>query len=114
AGHIANGNVFAVESAADADADGLPDAWEVRYFGTTATQPHDDADGDGLDNLKEFCAGTNPTEAASMLHIQAVQVHGADVVIRFGSVSGKAYRLERARDLSRADWTPVIEYVLGT
>jgi uncharacterized repeat protein (TIGR01451 family) len=114
AGHIANGNMFAVEPATDADADGLPDAWEVRYFGTTTVQPHDDADGDGCDNLEEFRAGTNPTDASSVLHIQSVQVRGADVVIQFASVSGKAYRLERAQDLSRTVWTTVIENIPGS
>jgi hypothetical protein len=114
AGHIANGNVFTVESSADADGDGLPDAWEIRYFGTTAAQPHDDPDGDGLDNLEEFRAGTNPTEAASVLHVQSVQVRGADAVIQFASVSGKAYRLERTQDISQPEWTTVVEFIPGT
>jgi hypothetical protein len=113
AGHIANGNTFAVESSADADADDLPDAWETRYFGTTAAQPHADADGDGLDNLEEFRAGTEPTEAASALRILSVQYRGADVVIQFASVGGKAYRLERTTDLSRAEWGTVVENLRG-
>jgi len=113
-GHIANGNLFTVESSIDADADGLPDAWEVRYFGSTAPLPRADADGDGLDNLEEFRAGTNPAEAASVLHIQAVQARGADVIIRFASVGGKVYRLERTEDLERSEWMTVIESIPGT
>jgi hypothetical protein len=114
AGRIANGNLFTVESSADADADGMPDAWEIRYFGTTATLPHADSDGDGLDNLEEFRAGTNPSEPASLLHIQAVRVSGADVVIQFASVAGKAYRLERAQGLAQPEWTAAIGNFPGT
>jgi uncharacterized repeat protein (TIGR01451 family) len=113
AGHIANGNLFAVEPSDDADGDGLPDAWEVRYFGSTATQPHADADADGLDNREEFRAGTDPAVAASVLKIQNVQVRGADVVIQFASVSGKAYRLERTQDLTGAGWATVNEFIPG-
>ncbi|PYJ04915.1 MAG: hypothetical protein DME25_09325, partial [Verrucomicrobia bacterium] len=44
-GHIASGNGFAVESSVDADGDGMPDAWEIRYFGSTKATAHADADG---------------------------------------------------------------------
>lgn len=114
AGHIANGNVFTVESSADADVDGLPDAWELRYFGSTVPSSHADPDGDGLNNLEEFRAGTHPAEAASVLRIQAVQVRGADVIIQFPSVSGKAYRLEQAREFVPPEWTAVAENITGT
>lgn len=48
----------------DRDADGLPDAWEIQYFGTpTAADPLDDNDADGLDNAREFAARTSPIAA---------------------------------------------------
>ena len=113
-GHIANGNRFAVDSSADADGDGLPDAWEIRYFGSTQADPAADPDGDGLDNLHEFRAGTNPMVASGLTVMQTVQMRGSDVVIRFSSVNGMAYRLERAVDFPPRTWTTVVDGITGT
>ena len=47
---------------ADADGDGMPDAWEVRH-GFDPADPSDgpaDADGDGYTNVEEFLNGTDP------------------------------------------------------
>jgi len=44
----------------DADADGMPDAWEIAMFGSTSASPTGNADGDSLDNLTEFLLGTDP------------------------------------------------------
>ncbi len=45
----------------DTDGDGMPDWWEAKHFGgPTAANPDADPDGDGLTNLQEFQAGTNP------------------------------------------------------
>ena len=49
----------------DTDADGLPDVWELLYFGSLGQGAADDADGDGYTNLQEFQAGTNPNNALS-------------------------------------------------
>lgn len=46
--------------AADSDGDGLPDFWE-NYWGTLAMSPSGDYDGDGLSNLGEYLAGSDPT-----------------------------------------------------
>jgi alpha-tubulin suppressor-like RCC1 family protein/predicted small metal-binding protein len=46
----------------DTDLDGLPDAWEMQYFGNLTHNGNEDADGDGLTNLQEYQAGTDPTD----------------------------------------------------
>ena len=43
------------------DESGLPDWWELEYFGTTGIDPYADPDGDGWNNLQEFQNGTDPT-----------------------------------------------------
>jgi hypothetical protein len=49
----------------DSDGDGLSDEWENQYFGNLRDQSHsDDPDGDGVDNLAEMEAGTNPQDPA--------------------------------------------------
>nr|WP_321349275.1 LamG-like jellyroll fold domain-containing protein [uncultured Methanoregula sp.] len=49
-----------IASLFDADQDGLPDAWERQYFGNLSRGPDEDYDGDGLTNLQEYLAGSNP------------------------------------------------------
>ena len=44
----------------DEDANGLPDSWEVLFFGTTGQNPADDPDSDGFTNSQEADAGTDP------------------------------------------------------
>jgi hypothetical protein len=43
--------------------DGLPDTWQVQYFGESSTRGGRavDYDGDGVVNLHEFAFGTNPS-----------------------------------------------------
>ena len=51
--------------ALDADADGMSDNWEIIYFGTKTRTGTGDFDGDGLTDLQEYTAGTNPTAVDS-------------------------------------------------
>jgi hypothetical protein len=47
----------------DTDNDGLPDIWEIKYFGDLRYGPNDDPDNDGLTNLQEYRHHTDPTKA---------------------------------------------------
>lgn len=44
----------------DSDGHGLPDDWQIRYFGHLGVDPDADPDGDGLTNLQEFQQGSDP------------------------------------------------------
>jgi hypothetical protein len=52
---------------ADSDGDGLPDYWEDFYFSGFASPDDDSADHDGVSNLREYLAGTDPTDTLSVL-----------------------------------------------
>jgi hypothetical protein len=43
------------------DGTGMSDGWEIKYFGHIGVDPNADPDGDGLSNLQEYQAGTDPT-----------------------------------------------------
>jgi hypothetical protein len=45
---------------------GLPDWWQMEYFGALNVDPYADPDNDGLCNLDEYQLGTNPTNAYSV------------------------------------------------
>jgi hypothetical protein len=72
----------------DADADGMSDAWERTYFGDESVSgglESDDQDHDGWTDMEEFLAGTNPTNANSLLRIVTADIaspESDDIVIR--------------------------------
>jgi len=47
-------------AATDIDGDGMPAGWEIAYFGNLLRDGSDDADADGLTDLMEYQAGTDP------------------------------------------------------
>jgi hypothetical protein len=65
----------------DTDRDGLPDSWELTYFGNLSRYPTGDFDGDGVSNLDEFNDGTNPADAASVAYRLTVQNDGGMVTV---------------------------------
>lgn len=50
----------------DTDGDGLPDYWELEWFGGNSANPGDDPDGDTFTNWEEYLAGTDPTTTTKM------------------------------------------------
>jgi alpha-tubulin suppressor-like RCC1 family protein len=51
-----------IDPTVDSDGNGLPDWWELKYFGHTGVNPLVDPDGDGYSNLQEYLNGTNPLQ----------------------------------------------------
>ena len=85
----------------DGDADGMPDVWEVEYFGSTeAGIPGIDSDGDGVSNLHESIAGTSPLDANSHFRIEALSaVGGGGFQITWIPVADRIYSVHWSPDL---------------
>jgi uncharacterized repeat protein (TIGR01451 family) len=100
----------------DRDHDGMDDAWEVAQGFDPSNQADaiDDADADGHTNLQEYLAGTDPHDPNSVMRIETAQRDANHLRVRFTSVPGKLYRLERATNFTGANWTVVADHLLGT
>jgi hypothetical protein len=81
----------------DGDGDGLLDAWEIQYFGSTNAVNGGvsaDPDGDGLNNLAEFQAGTDPTNNASTFRVTSVVYTGNNVRVTWSMGPNKTNALQ--------------------
>jgi uncharacterized repeat protein (TIGR02543 family) len=90
---------------ADSDGDGLPDNWELAYFGTLLATPGGDADGDGRSNLEEYQAGTNPT-VPDILRIESLKLVNNQSVLTISNNTGTRYSVENTITLP-GNWTTI-------
>jgi hypothetical protein len=94
------------------------ESWRFTHFGiasgTGAAADAADPDGDGWSNANEFASGTDPNDRGSLLKISELAFVGGDTLIRFHTVLGKRYRVERSETLQSGSWTPVQENITGT
>ena len=85
------------------DAYGIPSGWKTRYFGATNAVNGgalDDWDHDGMNNLQEYLAGTDPTNASSKFQVTSFNWQsGTNFVIQWSSVAGKRYALQTSTNL---------------
>ena len=89
--------------------DGLPDGWQVQYFGQNnpLAAPGVDADGDGESNLVEYLAGTVPTDPASQFTVSATSVARGVFTMQLSRVQPETgYVFQRSTDL--VTWTDVL------
>ena len=96
---------------ADADTDGLPDAWEYRYYqDIVAADPGLDDDLDGDDNLREYLLDTHPGEPASRLRIASVResLPGLRTITLINTSPQRLYTLYAGNDpRTVSQWHPV-------
>jgi hypothetical protein len=82
---------ISVQSLADTNHNGMDDSWESLYG---VSDPNADPDQDGMSNLAEYIAGTDPMDANSWLRV--TQIAGASsgqVVLTWPGIGGMRYRV---------------------
>ena len=94
---------------ADADADGITDAWELEHAGNLTTLTlNGDADGDGIPDVAEYAADSDPLNAADTgLRITdfAVSPDTTLVTLAWTSRLSRRYHIESTGDLAAGVWT---------
>jgi hypothetical protein len=96
---------------------GIPFGWMQKYFGdNTDLWPlaTADSDGDGVNNLNEFLAGTNPTNAASALQVQLVNTQQG-MFLYWNTQPGLTYQVLVKTNLTAA-WSNLgaLRFAAGT
>jgi YD repeat-containing protein len=99
----------------DADGDGMDDAWEMLHFGSHDRDGAADFDQDGMSDLAEFLAGTDPKDSGSLLRITELSsTGGIRFRIEWPAVPGRIYRVQYNETLNPADWKNLAGDVTAT
>ena len=88
--------------------DGLPDQWQIQFFGdgNREAKPENDPDQDGQDNRTEYLAGTDPTDPGSLLRLffSTDSPPGTRLMQFSPFLPNRQYRLESSFSLD-SGWT---------
>ena len=85
--------------------DGIPDWWRAQFFGGTGATTNSyscaacDPDGDGMSNLQEYLADTNPTNNTSRLGLVGIGVQANGVWMAWIGGSAATQIVESRRNL---------------
>jgi hypothetical protein len=119
----------------DANTDGLPDSWQVQYFGSAtnpSAAPNANPTGDGVPNWLKYSLGLDPTVPGTSMPGGVVWANGKNLVnpivnpgdtntiaiytaaeVAFNTEAGKSYQVQAISSLSET-WSNVGAPVVGT
>ncbi len=98
----------------DSDSDGLPDQWELQFFGNLAQGPNDDFDHDGASNLDEFLAHTDPTNPSSILKLNIAGIVNGNINLAWQTALGLQYQVQYGDNIGKVAWQNIGDSVLGS
>jgi hypothetical protein len=102
-----------IAEGSDADNDGLPDGWEWQYANSfTNIDPSADEDSDGMINLAEYSADTDPANSNSFLRITDIQTvpEGIRVEWMGGTNAWQYVECAPSPELQPDAWTTTAAY----
>jgi hypothetical protein len=80
---------------------GVPYEWMEYYFGSDTNQwpsAANDSDGDGMNTLQEYLAGTDPTDSNNVLRVQLVNTPQG-IFLNWNTQPGLTYTIQKTTDL---------------
>lgn len=98
----------------DSDQDGLPDSWELQYFGNLERDGTQDANGNGITDVEEYLWGTDPTQAGGKKPVPSITAQGAGFSVTFSTAVGRTYQVQFKDHLATGAWQPLGAPVSGT
>jgi tetratricopeptide (TPR) repeat protein len=93
----------------DTNNNGLSDTWEATCG---VNDPDADPDGDGMTNLAEYYAGTNPTNALSCLRITQIAAGQSGFKMSWSAVGGTRYRVLYSEGDAQAGFTGLFKPIV--
>ena len=124
-------NASIADLTGDSNNDGLPDAWQIQYFGSCnnpAAAPTANPSGDGLPNWLKYNLGLDPTIAGAAMPNGVVLANGKNLVnsgdtntiaiytaaeVAFSTEVGKTYQVQAISSLT-STWSNVGSPIAGT
>ncbi|HEY5297696.1 MAG TPA: hypothetical protein VIK59_07210 [Verrucomicrobiae bacterium] len=93
--------------------DGLPIAWLLQNFGTTNVNAGADPDHDGMNNLQEYLAGTDPNNGGDFLRITNVARASVSTLLQWTAKPARFYSVQSRTALNSGSWDGFYSTALG-
>ena len=98
----------------DYNSDGLPDDWQAKYFGENSNTwqgANMDYDDDGVNNINEFLAGTDPVNKNDKLILEIKSLEKGKR-LEWNAVKGAVYQLQKTSALA-GDWKNIFQPIIA-